>query len=109
MQYPDWIRYLKDNRDSLVSPAPTDSDKIINGSVSDPTWDATKRRQYYIWAIDTLMRVARMTDERFGQIIMNNVITETGFKDCTDGLKISRSEYYILYRKFFWLLDQERD
>ena len=108
MQYDDWKDALKESESSLVSPAPTNSDKVQNGAVSDRT--AFKAFKSIIFSNN--IKVADETAKETGKLgfmILRNVIDERSWNERTDGEIASRDEYYKAYRKFFWLLDKHRD
>lgn len=107
MQYPEWMEYLA-NTNGLVKGTRTDEDKVQLGAVSDPTWLAVERRAHYIWAMRLVEHTAELTDPKYGKIIMDHLIKEDGYNNVKDSIKLSRSEYYRLYRKFFWILDQNQ-
>lgn len=107
MQYPDWEQYLKDTN-SLVKVTPPDSDKVDTGSISDPVLEAVIKRDQYATYMNMVGRVAQKTHPVFGTNIVHNIINDMAYKDTTNGVLMSRNEYYNLYRRFFWLLDQER-
>ena len=110
MQYDDWKEALKESESSLVSPAPTDSDKVQNGAVSDPTGDKAALSIIFRRNIEMVdLAAMNVSGGPLGFRIVRNIIEEKSFNECTDGRLVSRDEYYKAYRKFFWLLDKYRD
>lgn len=109
MQYPEWVKFIQENEGSSFVRSSIKGDKTQLNSVSDPTFEAAQRCLIFSRYIDVVNRAATHTG-RLGKLIMNNVIEGVGFKDWSEtASKASRDEYYILYRKFFWILDKIRD
>lgn len=108
MQYDDWKEALKESESSLISPAPTNSDKVQNGAVSDRTAFKAFKSIIFSNNIQVVDKTAKETG-KLGFMILRNVIDERSWNERTDGEIASRDEYYKAYRKFFWLLDKHRD
>lgn len=107
MQYPEWKQYLNDTLGVSSSPS-TDSVKVQLGAVSDPTWLIVKKREVYNRFMRLVEHVTHLTDEEYGDLIFRHVVNGAGYNDVKDSISLSRSEYYNLYRKFFYILDQSR-
>ena len=75
-----------------------------------PTEDLVEKFEFYDHRIKMLDQIAKKTDADLGDIILK-AVTE-GFSYDHMALKYdlqcSKDCYYDLYRKFFWLLDKER-
>ena len=104
MQYPEWEEYLSDTNWFGQIP-PTDVDKVQLGAVSDPTWQIVKRQMLYSNHLKLVETAADSTDGEYGKFILNRIISGDAYNEATDGVIISRSKYYELYRKFFYILD----
>lgn len=107
-QYPEWVEKLKDIS-SLAKVAPTDSDKIQKGSVSDPTCDAVEKGLLYSLNMQIVDQSAKETDPVIGTIIMLNVISGDSYDSGVANVPCCREVYYELYRKFFYILDQKKN
>lgn len=108
MQYSNWrkIYYSLDGwngRRDLI-----DVKKTVN--INDQTAKIAQKRAYYAERMDMIERVARKTDEGLSRYILIGVTQGISY----DILKVKfnipcgKDTYYDLYRRFFWLLDKER-
>lgn len=109
LQYPYWRRQRTLLRGYLRSP--TLAEKVNNSFVSDSTADIAEEMARYSKLIGIIERAAAKTDETLGSYILR-AVTE-GFSYETMRSKYSipcgRDVYYEMYRKFFHILDNERD
>jgi hypothetical protein len=109
MQYPFW-KYL---HDSLAS-------KISTPSLNKPIGEATTLSDPVTFSLDELSRlsdkikmlerIAKETDPVLGKFVLRGVTEGISYdilrmKTCVPCCK---DVYYDLYRRFFWLLDKER-
>lgn len=109
MQYNIWKKSLLylDGLSRYSQNEPTSK----TNKVSDPTVECAEERQYYLRHIKLVERVAELTDPVLGEYVLKGVTEGTRY----DILRLrcnvpcSRDEYYRLYRKFFFILDKERD
>ena len=107
LQYPIWRRaYLAlnsfDNK-TYITLTPT----IAYG---DPTAKRAISQLYYSERIDMIERVAKETDNELWNYILIGIIEQRSYDNIKARLDIpcSRETYYDRYRRFFWLLDKER-
>lgn len=82
-----------------------------NGVESDPTCDTAIRLSYYSRRFDMIERVAQATDSEIGHYILVGVTEGLPYDVLRARLNVPccKDAYYDLYRKFFWLLDKERE
>lgn len=106
LQYPDW----KKAYNSLNLIPVSIYEHLKKGENSDPTWDIVKRRLYYRDRIDIVEKTAMETSERLARYIVLGVTEGISYDILRARFDIpySRSEYYDLYRRFFWLLGRNR-
>lgn len=108
MQYPSWRKAY-----ALLEGSPSRAD--ITSVVKRVTGDSTAKygiaRAYYSSRMEMLERVAAWTDPVIGIYILKGV-TEGVSYDVLQArftnIPCCKDTYYLLYRKFFWLLSQER-
>lgn len=81
-----------------------------NKTSADPTLNAVEKRLFYRQRMDMIEKIATQTDESLSNYILKAVTEGVSYVYLKARLDIpcSRSTYYELYRKFFWLLDKER-
>lgn len=110
LQYPTWKKALSN---SYVT---NSSLSVVGGSFSnnrpsDPTSRAAMTKIYYSEKIDMIERVAKETDRYLYNYILKAVTEGLSYIQLKTrlGIPCSRDMYYDRYRKFFWLLSQERD
>lgn len=79
--------------------------------VSDPTAKCAIAREKFMSRINLVKRIAKETDEVNGYYILQSIINNYSYDIAymKYDLRISKDEYYKLYRKFFWLLSQARN
>lgn len=108
LQYPSWKKAYAAYNDSLSSSQITGLPS--SNSVSDPTGKIATLKRYYAERIELIERVAMETDEYLYPYILKAVTEELSYPYLKGVLNIpcGRDMYYNRYRKFFWLLSQER-
>ena len=81
-----------------------------NGGKSDPTLKIAEQRLFYAQRMEMVSKIAKKTDKTLGSYIFKAVTEGYSYTYLKAKLDIpcSRDVYYELYRKFFWLLDKER-
>lgn len=110
LQYPIWkkeyaaISEIKSYR----------SDVIVSSEArftSDTTSKCAIEKAYYSKRIDMLERMAKLTDPVLGMYILTGVTEGRSYDNLKAVFNIPccKDAYYDLYRKFFWLLDKERE
>ena len=80
-------------------------------SHSDPTMRCAIRKAFYSDRIAMVERVAIETDPELASYILRAVTEGLSYTNLKSRLDIpcSRDTYYDRYRRFFWLLDRERE
>lgn len=107
LQYPIW----KGIRNNLTGLRRSVIDLTVKSSdISDPTAKTVEDILYYSERIDMVEKAAKETDDEIGYYILKGV-TEGLSYECMSAkelLPCSKDTYYILYRKFFWILSNMR-
>lgn len=107
MQYPIW----KHERAALsaLSKEPLPVLKK-EAKKSDPTADCAIKRAFYSERIEMLERVAEQTDPILSRYLLKGVTEGLSYSSLQArfGIPCGKEAYYDLYRRFFWLLDKER-
>ena len=108
LQYPSWKKAYVAYKDSLAS---SKLDGLPSGNtLSDLTGKIATLKRYYSERMELIERVAKETDEYLYPYILKAVTEELSYTYLKGVLNIpcGRDMYYNRYRKFFWLLSQER-
>lgn len=109
LQYPTWRRkynsliHYPSGLPKLVPPAKANV-------ISDPVTIHIEDRLFYADRMDMLERVAKETDEELASYILKAItegISYDHMRARTD-IPCCKDTYYDLYRRFFWLLNKER-
>ena len=110
LQYPRWKRAYLDCLDKNVPIIDIDGAKTNHGT-NDPTAARAITRVYYAKKIHLLEKVARDADRYLWHYILRAVTEGLSYTYLRTKLDIpcGRDMYYDRYRKFFWLLSEERD
>lgn len=107
LQYPIWKKaYLA--LDGLSS-RPTDLARFSNVH-SDPTAKCAEARALYFDRMEMVEQTAIATDANLSSYILK-AVTEGVSYDCLKArleIPCCKDTYYELYRRFFWLLNKER-
>lgn len=109
MQYPIWKKLIV-----MIDGYSSHSMDAVKNSVQqhygDYTADRALVRTFYSERIEMIERVAKQTDPVIGHYILKGVTEGTSYELIKARLEIPccKDTYYELYRKFFWLLSQER-
>lgn len=109
LQYPMWKRgYL-----SLDGLSKNLLDQVYHtdiGQHSDPTSKCAIDRNFYSERMKMVEKAATDTDEGLSSYILKGVTEGVSYTYLKARLDIPccRDTYYRLYRRFFWLLDKER-
>lgn len=80
------------------------------GNVSNPTASAAEARLFYTNRIEMVENAARETDPVIGAFILAGVTEGVSYDilNARSPIPCSKDTYYNLYRRFFWLLNKER-
>ncbi len=109
LQYPTWRRKYN----SLISypsswpqPIPPTKTNVI----SDPVTKHIDERLFYANRMDMLERVAKETDEELAYYILKAITEGISYDHlrARSVIPCCKDTYYELYRRFFWLLSEER-
>lgn len=109
LQYPNWKKamcgsYITNSSFSYIG-------RVSSNKHSDPTSNRAMMKIYYSEKIDLIERVARETDRYLYDYILKAVTEGLSYTQLKSrlGIPCGRDMYYDRYRRFFWLLSQERD
>ena len=109
LQYPNWKRAIdqirNSGRTSFLEFTPT------TNLPGDPTGHLAVMSLYYSSKINLIEEIAKETDPDLSDYILRGVTEGLSYAVIKSRLNIpcSKDMYYDRYRKFFWLLSQERD
>lgn len=108
LQYKDWEKELE----SISLYPKTAINKIIasDSEISDPTAQLVAKQMEIADRISMIKEAAGCTDEIIGNYILVGVTEGLSYDklNARDRIPCCKDEYYNLYRKFFWCLDQLR-
>ena len=112
MQYPEWNSIISEYDDGLSKSPPIDMYRIINSDIPDPTWHSAYKAIIFSHHVNMINNVAENlleVDKEIGYTILFNILEDRTYETSKKYVPYSRDFYYKLYRKFFWMLDKERD
>lgn len=109
LQYPIW----KKARAALdeLGKKPADLKILVRtNQFNDPTAQCAIARTFYTERIDMVETTARRADLELADYILRGVTEEVSYDWLRNRMNIpcSRDTYYDRYRRFFWLLNKER-
>jgi hypothetical protein len=109
LQYPIWKKAYA-ALDGLSSGHKDLAMFVVESTLGDPTAKCGVAKAYYSERMDMLKRVATMTDQFFGDYVLQGVTQGWSYDILKARLEIPccKDTYYELYRRFFWLLNKER-
>ena len=109
LQYPIWKKSYNELLDYGVSVSNLDREIRVT-TISDPTSRNAIMRAYYDEKIKMVEEIAYKTDRYLHKYILKAVTEGHSYVYLRSmlGIPCSRDVYYSRYRKFFWLLSQER-
>jgi hypothetical protein len=109
LQYPAWKQARAALGDLTVRPPALAAFSETN-VVSDPTARIAEARLFYSDRMEMIGRAALAADEKLGIYILRAVTKGYSYEYLKTKLEIpcGREKYYELYRRFFWLLNKER-
>ena len=113
MQFPDWVRTVKEI-DGLPRMAPGRLERVNEGRTGDPTATYAAAREELLRKINMVEQSAYDASEhQFWYTILVEAVTTGASYDMLEAQKgimpVSRNEWYVVYRKFFWFLDKYRE
>lgn len=108
LQYPLWKKELVEL--NLCSYGSIVSVEHSTGCIQNPTVEQAERRTFYGDRVSMIERTAVKAAGELSDYILKGVTEEVPFYtlQTVHGIPCCRDTYYDLYRKFFWLLSQER-
>ena len=109
LQYPSWKRTYV----ALDGWSNKSADLAViskTDSVNDPTAKCVEERSFYLERMDMVERVTAGTDSVLSSYILKAVTEGISYDHLRARLNIPccKDTYYELYRRFFWLLNKER-
>lgn len=109
LQYPNWKRIVLDVYSSNTSTSIVERIPSTNRP-SDPTGNLAILNLYYLERIKLIENIAAETDKALSYYILKGVTEGLSYTYLKTRLDIpcGRDMYYDRYRRFFWLLSQER-
>ena len=110
LQYPIWKNALFKIQNGKYPISVIDREPSSN-LPGDPTGDLAVMKIYYSERMDVIKRIANETDKYLAEYILKAVTEGLSYSFLKSRLDIpcSRDMYYDRYRRFFWLLSQERN
>lgn len=110
LQYPTWKKAISNSYVTNSSLSYIGS-LSSNNRPSDPTSRLAMTKIYYSEKIELIERIAKETDKYLWNYILKAVTEGLSYIQLKTrlGIPCSRDMYYDRYRRFFWLLSQERD
>lgn len=109
LQYPIWRKaYL--SLDGLAK-RPYDLMLFNTNNISSPTERCAFAREYYKSRMSILEKSCKQTDEILGDYILKAVTEGCSYEILRTRYNIPccKDTYYKLYRKFFWILNKNRE
>lgn len=109
LQYPLWKKSYLELEDSSISLSVIDGVRTSN-MPGDPTAKRALLKTFYMERMELLESVALRTDPYLHRYILKAVtegLSYTYLKTVM-GIPCGKDMYYDRYRRFFWLLSQER-
>lgn len=109
LQYPTWKKESLDVYNSSMYRSISQHSSSSN-SPSDPTYMLVMTKLSYEENINLIERIAKQTDKYLSKYILKAVTEGLSYTYLKSRLEIpcSRDTYYDRYRRFFWLLSQEK-
>ena len=106
LQYGTWKQAYK----SLNGLSKQHFSDISNSSISDPTERCVENKLYFRKLMDLVEDSAKLTDPFLWELILIGVTTTFSYDKLKARLEIpcSKSYYYNLYHKFFYLLNKQK-
>ena len=108
LQYPEW-KQIYISLDGLSG----GSGEIIIGSqnsVSDPTVCVAEKRLYFLERMEMIEQAASEAAGSMRDLMIRAVTEEISYEylNANVGVPCCKDSWYVLYRRFFWVLDQMR-
>ncbi len=107
-QYPEWKRaYI--SSDGLTARR-CETESVSGGALPDPTAETAMRKLYFRMRMEMVERAALEAAETMDKLMIESV-TEGVSYECLNamrGVPCGKDVWYVLYRRFFWILDKLR-
>lgn len=110
LQYPTWKREYAALDDPSINSST--AERMPSSNIpGDPTSRAAIDRIFYSDRIKLVEKIAIEADEFLSNYILRAVTEELSYTYLRNilGIPCSRDTYYDRYRRFFWLLNKERN
>lgn len=109
LQYPSWKRVCS-YIGSIKSKSFEQPSVFDNGTFGNPTADGAESLIFFKERIAMIEKAAKDTDSTLSDYILKGVTEGVSYDSLKSKLEIPccRDTYYVLYRKFFWILSKER-
>lgn len=110
LQYPEWKKSLASIETTIAAPA--ELIRICDtNNIPDPVSKCVEARMFYIDRIAMVERAAKNADADLANYILKGVTASLSYDILRARMDIPccREVYYEAYRRFFWLLDRERN
>ena len=110
LQYPNWKKAMIDIYNSVSSTSTFERTPASN-LPGDPIGDLVIMKIHYEEKINLINRIAAKTDKALSNYILKGVTEGLSYVQLKSRFNIpcGRDMYYDRYRRFFWLLSQEKD
>ena len=105
LQYPDWKKAINE-----ITEVKTHLQISTAGNFSNPTEDIALKKLKYQEMIELIEKTAEEADPQITKWIIRGVTESLSYEFLHYKLDLpaGREMYYDRYRRFFWLLDQNR-
>jgi len=108
-QYPEWEALY--NGCVIIPGAIPEKEHVNNTPTESDVEKISEKREALKFKMDMVLDCAKRVDEPFSKYIFWSVTQGISYDELWKKtmLPISRSSFYALWHKFFWLLDQVKD
>ena len=109
LQYDDWKRSYA-SLQGQPSRSQLGSIRVNYGQVSNPTAAYAEARLYYRERIEMIENVANDAGEHLAPLLIKAVTRGLSYEqlNAAEGIPCCKDVWYVMYRRFFWLLDKAR-
>lgn len=110
LQYPIW-KAAYHSLDGL-SGRPGDLQMFSRtNTCNDPTTKCAEAMLFYSQRMAMIENAAKLTDEVIGKYVLKGVTEGKSYEllQISCGVPCNKNTYYELYRRFFWILNKERN
>lgn len=107
-QYPEWKKAYISADGLMMGRCGTDG--VSGGALPDPTAEAAMRKLYFLERIRMVEQAANEAAETMDGLMIE-AVTEGASYECLNarrGVPCGKDAWYVLYRRFFWILDKLR-